>query len=339
MCPKNIREIELKKILIIGLSCLRDNLLLTPAIKKIRDTFKNAEIDIVIGPRAVGFVIENPWFSNYFVYDKRKGFWRLIKKLRSTKYDLIVDFRNSFFPFFLKGKYKLTFFIKEFFSEKFYTHESERIMKFLEPFFGKEEEIRLYFPVGNNYREKIKEEFLSLGIKPSDILVCINPGAKFEGKRWDKEKFGEVGKEIIRLYDAKIIITGSKEESQLTSEVKKIIGKENVFDFGGKTNIKELAAIFEQSDLLITNDTSSMHLACAVGTPVVAIFGSSNPYRYGPIGVKSFVVHSNLDCFPCVVESKCKIGFKCIKEVKVEDVIKRCCLILDEKVPPSLFEI
>ncbi|MGC8976843.1 MAG: glycosyltransferase family 9 protein [Candidatus Ratteibacteria bacterium] len=330
MCPRNISKIELKKILIIGLSCLGDNLLITPAIKKIKDTYKNAEIDIVIGPRAIDFAKENPWFSSYFVYNKKKGFFKLIKELTNKRYDLVVDFRNSFIPFFLKSKYKLTFFIKEFFCEKFYTHESKRIMKFLEPFFGKGE-IRLHFPVDNDYRDKIKEIFKNLGINNSDLVVVLNPGAKFDGKRWDKKKFGELGKELIKIYGVKIVITGSEDEKELTKEIKEIINKDNVYDFGGKTNLKELAAIFERSDLVVTNDTGSMHLACAVGAPVVAIFGPSNPYRYGPIGNKNFVVHSDIECFPCRKENKCKIGFKCIKDIKVEDVLKYCCIILDEK--------
>ncbi len=338
MCPKNIREIELKKILIIGLSCLGDNLLLTPAIKRIRDTYKKAEIDIVIGPRAVEFVIENPWFSNYIVYDKKESIFKLIKKLRKKRYDLIVDFRNSFIPFFLRSKYKLTFFKKEFFSEKFYSHECERIMSFIEPFFGKGE-IKLYFPYPTSYKEKIKNLFNEIGIKSSDLVVVLNPGAKFEGKRWGKEKFARLAEELIKIYGAKIIISGSKEEKNLTRELKEMIGKKGVFDFGGETNLRELAAVYEFSDLVVSNDTGSMHLACAVGANVVAIFGPSNPYRYGPIGEKNFVVHSDIECFPCKKEAKCKINFECMKRISIDDVLKYCCLILDEKEKGRLFEL
>jgi lipopolysaccharide heptosyltransferase II len=338
MCPKNIREIELNKILIIGLSCVGDNLLLTPAIKKIRETYKKAEIDIVIGPRAVEFAIENPWFSNYIVYDKKKSFLKFIKKLREKRYDLTVDFRNSFIPFFIRSKYKLTFFKKEFFSEKFYTHESERIMSFIEPFFGKGEN-KLYFPYSANYKEKIKELFDKIGIKLSDIIVVLNPGGKFEGKRWEKEKYVLLVKELIKIYRTKIIITGSKDEKKLTQEIKEMIDRKEIFDFGGKTNLRELAAIYQLSDLVISNDTGSMHLACAVGAPVVAIFGPSNPYRYGPLSEKSFVVHSNIDCFPCKKESRCRINFECMKRISVEDVLKYCCLILDEKEKGRVFEL
>lgn len=338
MCPKNISQIELKKILIIGLSCLGDNLLLTPAIKKIRETYKNGEIDIVIGPRSIEFVLENPWFSKYFIYYKKRDFWKIVKELNKEKYDLIIDFRNSFFPFFVKSKYKLTFFLKEFFSEKFYTHESERILRFLEPYFGKQS-LQLYFPVGNNYRIKIREIFEELGIKSSDLVVSFVPGGKFEGKRWSKEKFAQLANELIKIYGVKIIITGSKDEVELTRSLKEIINSNEVYDFGGKTTLKELSAIFERSDLVVSNDTGTMHLACAVGAPVVAIFGPSNPYRYGPIGAKTFVIHSNIDCFPCRKENKCRINFKCMEIISVEDVLKYCCLILDEREHPELFEI
>ena len=339
MCPKNIREFDIRKILIIGLSCLGDNLLLTPAIKRIKETFPEGEFDIVVGPRAIDFVLENPWFENYFVYDKKKNIFKLIKKLREKKYDLIVDFRNSLLPFFLRGKFKLTFFIKEFFSDKIYTHESERILNFIKPFFGSEKEIKLYFPVSAIHREKIKEMFRSYNIKNSDTVVVLNPGANFEKKRWKKENFAEVGKELIKTYDAKIFIIGGKKERELTKEVKELINHKNVVDLGGKTNLRELAALLEKTDLMITNDTGPMHLASAMGCPVVAIFGPGNPYRYGPIGVKNCVVHADMDCFPCRVEDKCKIDFECMKRISVEQVLKAAMLILDEKQQPYLFDL
>lgn len=339
MCPKNIRDFEIKKILIIGLSCLGDNLLLTPSLKLIKDTFKKADIEIVVGPRAIEFAKENPLFSTYHIYDKRKGILRLVRNLRKKKYDLIIDFRNSLLPFFLRSKFKLTFFLKEFFSDKMFTHESERILKFIEPFFGKIEKIHLYFPVKNSSREKITELFKKWNIKASDIIVVLNPGGNFIPKRWDKKNFISLGKALIKEYEAKIFVVGGEKEKNLTREIKEGIGDERVIDLGGKTTISELAALLEKSDLMVTNDTGPMHLASAVDCPVVAIFGPSNPYRYGPIGVKNYVVHADIDCFPCRVEGKCKIGFECMKRVTVEDVLKAARLILDEKQQQYLFNL
>jgi len=338
MCPKNIKDYPLNKILIIGLSCLGDNLLITPAIKLIKDSFKKAEVDIVIGPRSIEFVRNNPWFSNYFVYNKKKMLSSIIN-LRKKRYDLIVDFRNSLLPFLLKGKFKLTFFWKEFTSEKFFTHESERIVRFLEPFFGKPEEIRLYFPFNNSDKEKISEIFKTFRIKKSDLIIVLNPGANFIHKRWKKENFAELGKILISDYGAKIIIIGGSQEITLAEEIKSLIGNTNVFSIAGKLTLQQLAALFEESDLLITNDTGPMHLASAVQCPVVAIFGPGNPYRYGPIGTKNYVVHIEIDCFPCRIKRNCKKNFICMSKITVSDVIKSVRLILDEDKQLSLFDI
>ncbi|MCX7917553.1 MAG: glycosyltransferase family 9 protein [bacterium] len=328
---------EIKKILIIGSDDIGYNLLLTPAIKKIKDIYKNSEIEILIGQKSLDFVIENPWFSKYFVY-KKTNYFCLLNILRKQKYDLIIDFKNTLLPFCLKSKYKLTFFTKGFLSEKIYVHESEKIMSFIEPFLGKGE-LKLFFPVSNKYRDKIKEIFNSIEIKNSDLIVVLNPGSEYIYKRWDKKKFAELGKKLIKAYDAKIIIVGLENDEKITKEVKELIGDSNVFDFGGKTSLREVFAIFELSDLVVTNESYYMYLACAADTDIVAIYGPGNPYRYGPIGEKKFVVHSKIDCFPCINSKKCKINFQCLKEIEVEDVFKYCALILDEKCQPRLFEI
>lgn len=338
MCPKNIRDYEINKILIIGLSCLGDNLLLTPAIKLIKDTFKKAEIDIVIGPRALDFAKDNHWFSDYFVYNKKK-FLRFVKRLRKKRYDLIVDFRNSLIPFFLRGKFKLTFFFREMTSDKLYTHESERILKFLKPYFGTTGEVHLYFPLSNVEREKTDNMLKFLKIKRSDILIILNSGANFLPKRWKKERFAEVAKALIKNFNAKIMIIGTKQERKLAEEVKNLIGNKEVFNMAGRTTVSELASLIERADLMITNDTGPMHIASAVNCPVVAIFGPGNPYRYGPIGTKNYVVHAEIECFPCRLEAKCKKDFICMDKVSVNQVLKSATLILDEGKQLYLFDL
>ncbi|MCL5409047.1 MAG: glycosyltransferase family 9 protein [Candidatus Omnitrophica bacterium] len=335
--PKNIKEYHVKSILIIGLGSLGDNLMLTPTIKLIKDTYKKAEIDIVIGPRALGFARNNPWFSNIYVWNKKISL-NLFTSLRKKRYDIIFDFKNSLLPFFLRGKYKFTFFIKEFFSDKSFTHESERTIKFVESYFGKPENINLYFPVLQTDIEKTEKFFKTFGINKSDIIIVMNPGAAFPAKRWKKENFIQTGKEILKIYDAKIIITGNKLEKSLGEDIKIGINNKNVFNLAGETTIGELAAILKMADVLITNDTGTLHLASAVRCPVVVIFGPSNPYRYGPIGTKNYVLHADIDCFPCKLEAKCNKKFICMEYIYVKDVINAVSILLNEEKQLHLFE-
>ena len=342
MCPKNIRDFDIRKILIIGLSCLGDNLLITPSIKLIKDSFKKADVDIVVGPNSLEFAKDNPWFSQFFIYNKQKGFGNLLKKLRKTNYDLIVDFRNSMFPFLLRGKFKLTFFLKEFMSDKIFTSESERMIQLLEPFFGKPDKLRLYFPVSNAEKEKTDRLLRKLEIRKSDIFVVLNPGANFIPKRWPEEKFAEVGKALSNEYAAKIILIGTEKEKALAGRIKDSIQAEkNVFNFAGKTTLRELASLLQRADVIITNDTGPMHLAAAVQCPVVVMFGPSNPYRYGPVGTVNHIIHSDIDCFPCKFKNTCKRkDFLCMKKINPDIVLNAARLVLDNKEQQlTLFDI
>ena len=309
-------------ILIIGLSSIGDNLLISPSIRLIKDCCENSSIDFVVGPRAAAFAEKNPLFSNTYIWDKKTGVKTLIKIIENRKYDLIVDFRNSLTPFFLNAECRLTFFVKELFSRKSSIHEAERTVRFLEPYFGKMESVELYFPLYEAEIDEYKKVFERTGISLDlDNFIVLNPGAAFEKKRWDKDRFAEVARAIISKYGVKVIIVGSSNEIDLAKEIAAKIHDERVFSLAGQISFRQLACLLSKSKLLITNDTGTMHLASAMKCPVIAIFGPGNPLRYGPIGTKSIVLHTERKCFPCRLEARCNKNFICMNDVKVQDVI------------------
>ncbi|MCM8765205.1 MAG: glycosyltransferase family 9 protein [Candidatus Omnitrophica bacterium] len=309
-------------ILIIGLSSIGDNLLISPSIRLIKDCCEGSSIDFVVGPRAAAFAEKNPLFSNTYIWDKKTGVKTLIRMLGNRKYDLIVDFRNSLIPFFLNAEYRLTFFLRELFSRRVSVHEAERAVKFIEPYFGKMETVELYFPLYHAEIDEHKKAFERTGISlDSDNFIVLNPGAAFEKKRWDKDRFAEVARTIILKYGVKVVIVGSKNEIDLAREITAKIHDERVFNLVGKINLRQLACLLSESMLLITNDTGTMHLASAMKCPVIAIFGPGNPLRYGPIGTKSIVLHTGRNCFPCRLEARCDKKFVCMNDITVQDVI------------------
>lgn len=311
---------EIRSVLIIGLSSIGDNLLISPSIRLIKEKCKNAEIDFVVGPRAFVFAEKNPVFSNVYIWDKKTGLKNLIKMLGGKKYDLIVDFRNSLIPLFLRSEYKL-FFFKELFSKKFSTHETVRVMKYLEPYFGKTEIKGLYFPLCQEELQTYCKDFINLGITEKESFIVFNPGAAFEKKRWDKHRFIETGKQIILRYGLKIVVVGSMNEIKLAQEITEKINHKNALNLAGKITFRQLAYLLSNALLLITNDTGTMHLASATRCPVIAIFGPGNPLRYGPIGTPSIVLHTDRNCFPCRLESRCNKNFVCMQDVTTEMVI------------------
>lgn len=334
--PRDITKQKIKKILLICPGSLGDNLLISPSIKKIRETFKDAEIEIIVGRRAIGFVDGNPWFSNYYLSKGGKGFRRflntikLVNSFQNRRYDLIIDFKNSLIPFFIKGRYRLTFFMQEFFSEKTYTHEAKRLYNFLVPYFGEEENISLHFPISQKERDNADLLLKTMDIKPSDRIALFNPGGN-EKKRLSEEKLAEVGKALLKSYDSlKILIIGANQEQEIGDRINALIDDERVFNLAGKTTIKQLAALLERASLVITNDTGTLHLASAMHCPTVAIFGPTSHYRYGPIGTKNIVVYSDISCFPCNEKRVCGYDYRCIKQITPEEVIKASMLLLDE---------
>ena len=249
--------------------------------------------------------------------------------LKNKKYDLIIDFRNSLLPYFLKAEYRMTFFLKEFFSKKFTTHESERVIKFLEPYFGINENHGLYFPVKEEEIEESRKIFEKFGVSDADDFIVLNPGAAFEKKRWNKNRFAALGREIMNKYNVTLIIVGNKDDFKVAEEIVSKINCKRVLNLAGQISFRHLACLLLRALLLITNDTGTMHLASAIRCPVVAIFGPGNPMRYGPIGTKSIVVHTERTCFPCKLESRCKKNFICMEDVSVEQVLSAVSRILD----------
>ena len=97
--------------------------------------------------------------------------------------------------------------------------------------------------------------------------------------------------------------------------------KEKCIDLSGKTNLRQLGALLSMCKLTITNDSGAMHIAAAVKTPVVAIFGSTDPARTGPRGEGHTVLYRKLDCSPCFAR-KCPHGdYRCFKEIDVQEVL------------------
>jgi lipopolysaccharide heptosyltransferase II len=118
-------------------------------------------------------------------------------------------------------------------------------------------------------------------------------------KQWDPQRFAEVARRLVTAVDATIILTGSAGDRALVDLVKQQLPPARMVDVAGHVDLLTLAGILERLDLLITGDTGPMHLAAAVRTPVVAVFGPSDPVRYGPRGPNDRVVRVDLPCAPC----------------------------------------
>jgi len=132
-------------------------------------------------------------------------------------------------------------------------------------------------------------------------LVAIHPGSGEYSlaRRWPLDRFAQVADALMERRGVQVVLLGGPDEAELTQSVASLMRHEAI-DLGGKTSIPVLAALLRECRLFVGNDSGVMHLASAVGTPMVAIFGPSNPLAWGPWGPSHEVVQVDLECSPCI---------------------------------------
>ncbi|MGE3316127.1 MAG: glycosyltransferase family 9 protein [Planctomycetaceae bacterium] len=130
--------------------------------------------------------------------------------------------------------------------------------------------------------------------------LAIHPGARWITKRWPAERFAAVACKAMRRYGFSTVILGSGDErpvcNQLEAVVRKFSPNGNITNLAGKTSLKQLAALLASVNVVLTNDSGPMHLAAAVGTPVVGLFTCTSPVRSGPPGTQHQCVTTKLSC-------------------------------------------
>ncbi|MDD2943325.1 MAG: glycosyltransferase family 9 protein [bacterium] len=167
---------------------------------------------------------------------------------------------------------------------------------------------RLIYEVKDEARGTMRSRLADLGYDGSKPLVCIQAGASQEKRQWSAANFAELTGKLVDRLGAFVVFTGSKSEQAIIDRIIELalehdndgLRAKNIFSVAGSTNLKELGALTEAANVLITGDTGTMHMAVACGTNVVAIFlASALCYETGPYSVGNLVVQARISCCPC----------------------------------------
>lgn len=157
-------------------------------------------------------------------------------------------------------------------------------------------------------------------------VVGIHPGSgdNFPGRRWPEGSFAELADRLVSRHGCRVYFTGSPGEKDLVATVRGLM-KESSLDFSGSTSLGMLAALQKSSTLFVSSDTGPMHLAAAMGSPVLALFGPNTPRLYGPLSNRAIVLYRGLACSPCISnlnlkESRCRLPL-CMLSLSPERVL------------------
>ncbi len=316
---------EVKRILVITLSNVGDIILTTPAIRTLRKEYPGSRIDVMAGPSGKGIFEKDPDVFKLIIYDKHMPIpqkRRLQLKLKKLRYDLVVDLKNTVFPLLIGPRFR-TATIQSFPASV--THSIQKHLHRLRSLGIEdvERQPRIYIPKDDE--DSIASVIKDHGI--GEVFVVVNPGAKSHLKRWMTEGFAEVSDRLVRECSTEVVFIGMDEDKAI---VEKVISnmKNKAHDLVGKTNIRQLASLIKRSKLIITNDSAPLHLGSAVGTKVLALFGPTDPKKYGPIGEFDVVINEKLTCSPCE-SAECKYNYECMKLISPQAVFDAAKMMLE----------
>ena len=331
------------RILIIHTAFIGDIVLSTPLIKKLRDTYPKAEITYLTTPVGASILRNNPHLNHIIEYDKRgehkgmKGFWAIAKKLKMEAYNLVITphrYLRSTFLTFLTGapirrgydSAAASFLYNERVHYDKSKHEVEKLLSFVPKDEGKRYEIEI-FPT-----ELEVEKVDKLLKKRREKVVVVAPGSKWFTKKWPLEYFNRVIKELEKREDTTVVVVGGKEEMFFNMPL-----ANTTIDLRGKTTLLELAEVIRRADIVLTNDSSPIHIASAFpNVRLLALFGPTvEKFGFFPWSKNSEVFQvEGLECRPCSIhggDSCPKKHFKCMLDIKPEMVLERIESILESE--------
>jgi heptosyltransferase-2 len=259
-------------------------------------------LTFLLGPRAKDALKDDLQIDAIFVYDNCGihsgilGKYRLIKSLRREKFDLVVDLRDSFWSRFIGAKRWSVVRGKNLHAVTRYLNTLDKHDLITEEI-GFNAEPRLTLTKSES---EFAEAFLRQhGIDPNELFIGIHPGGNWIYKLWPAEKFAEVGNLLISDFNARILLFAGPNEQALQKQVAKMMQYKPIIV--NEPSLRRVASLIKRCHLYLGNDTGTTHIAAAVETTVVAIFGSTNHLRSGPYGGQHKVVRSyaNLGCNPC----------------------------------------
>lgn len=311
---------KMRKILFITLSNIGDAILTLPVLSALRDSFPEARIDVVVGPKPMQIFTKDPRVTHVFLYDKHAGLKEkagFIGRLRKEEYDLAVDMRESLIPVLIGAKDRTGLFSAA--GEKAGHKRPAHLSKIKRMGINYRNQVNIY--IDDKDREWIARLLEREGVRRGDMLIGVNPACRSSLKQWGTDGFIEVIDGLLNHDSYKVILIGEASQINIAAQIKERVGHKGLIDFTGKTGLNELFALTERLGLLLTCDSACMHIACDLGVKVVAIFGPTDVEEYGPTGKGDIVIRKDLKCSPCK-QAWCRFDHECMKQVTVEDVLE-----------------
>lgn len=336
------------RILVIKLIAIGDLVVALPTIRALRERFPQAYLALMTSPRVKEVVEGCPYLDKIIYYDLLgkdkglKGLIRLIRRLRVQGFDLVIELDHyyritSLITYFAGIKNRVGFDLPGQGRRGLVTikapyqvdkHEVEAFLetaKIVGADISNKELVEIF--VSNDDKKSVDTFLLSEGITEKDIVIGIHPGTgpSAISRRWSPENFAAIADWLIKEFQAKVVFTGAPNEVELVESCLSFM-KTRPIVAAGKTTLKQFAQLTKRFNLFICVDTGPLHIAAAMKTLVIGLYGPNTPVKWGPYGQGHLTIYKKLPCSPCTKQylgqvSKCKDP-KCMQKITVQDVIE-----------------
>ena len=338
----------MKNILIIKLRYIGDVLLATPTVRAIKAARSDARVTMMVNRGTEDVLSGNPDLDEIIVLDKGSlaAQSRLISGLRSRRFDTVIDLtdgdRSAFLSWISGAPIRIGFNDEQRWRGHYYTqvvqsvsgvrHRIDRDLEALKPLgiqAGSADPQLWLTPEEVNSADQLLDQ---LGVQRSRSMVILQPSARYWFKAWPPERFAELADRLTTQNGCQVLIGGSEQDIDLAQQIRQ--GTQSCpIIMAGRTSIKQFAAIAKKSALFVGSDSGAMHIASAVGAPVVALFGPSNPSEWGPRGGPVEVLYKELDCRSCFHPTCIRGEENCMRLITVEEVCAAAQRLLSARKP------
>lgn len=329
-----------RKVALMRASRIGDFICATPAFRSLRIALPEAEITLIGQPFVEELIMRSPHLDRFVpfpgfpgiaeqFFDPRQTV-QFFQQMQAEEFDLAVQMHGSGVysnPFTLLLRARITAgFVREGDSAgrldaalpmPFKLHEVRRVLA-LTTFLGASPQgEETEFPLWAE--DRAAASALLAGVEQP--LIGLHPGSREATKQWDSERFAIAGTELQRQYGGTVVVIGGLDERPVAESIAQTIGS-SCLNLAGKTSLAVLGGVISQFSVLVTNDSGPAHIAYALGTPTVTVFGGTDPAIWGPLNSDQHrVLAYEVPCRPCDY-GVCPVEYTCLENVMAQQVVE-----------------
>jgi lipopolysaccharide heptosyltransferase I len=349
---------DFSRILIIKPSSLGDIVQALPVLTSLREAHPKAYIAWLVATVFADLLEGHPRLDRVVTFDRKRygsigksfgataDFLAFVEGLRHEKFTAVIDlqglFRSGFLAAATGAPSRVGFAAARELAPMFYTlsvpmprkemHAVDRYMALARHIGLLDPKAKDHLPVSAEARETVRQCLHAEGLGSGEAVVVVSPHARWTTKQWPPERFAEVIRRLHEQSGARAVLVGSGAAAPIARQIIEAAASARPIDLVDRTTLKEMVALVSEARAMVTNDSGPMHVAAAVGTPVVAIFGPTSAERTGPYGHGHRVLAGETPCRPCFrrecLYSSGPEALACLARVTAEEVARHLLEIL-----------